>query len=200
MPQDGVRVPVPNFGDYFSGGCYSQHTSYLRNYGAIPATSDDLLLCHQASVPKLSTSFGPMSGRPSQCLQMTFPPSASKIITQQPPNKTASRYDCLTIPGTATRARLNKGLPHITDFHHIHDAVVAWIPEGMRQQQKRLKSQASHTCWKGAFFHDGFDGVPFARSPVKPHHRFRFVFGQATHPDVLLATDSVSIKCQRTRP
>ena len=79
---------------------------------------------------------------------MRFPPSTSKIITQQPANKTASKYDCLTVPNTATRARLNKGLPHITDFHHIPGEVVAWIPEGMRQQQKRLKSQVwLKKCW-----------------------------------------------------
>ena len=202
MPQDGVRVPVPNFGDYFSGRIGGVIHNILHTCGTREQFLQHLTTYCFAIRPACRSSqlpFAPMSGRPSQCLQMTFPPSASKILTQQPPNKTASRYDCLTMPSTATRARLNKGLAHITDFHHIHDAVVAWIPEGMRQQQKRLKSQASHTCWKGAFFHDGFDGVPFARSPVKLHHRFRFVFGQATNPDVLLATDSVSIKCQRTR-
>ena len=128
---------------------------------------------------------------------MRFPSSASKIITQQPPNKTASKLDCLTVPNTATRARLNKGLPHITDFHHIPGAVVAWIPEGMRQQQKKIKSQVWHTCWKGTFFHDGFDVAPFALSPVKLHHLFRFVFGQATNPYVFLASFTASIKCQR---
>ena len=112
---------------------------------------------------------------------MTFPPSASKIITQQPPNKTASKYDCLTVPNTATRARLNKGLPHITDFHHIPGAVVAWIPEGMRQQQKRLKSQVWHTCWKGTFFHIR----PLAREAPPPvslrlrsSHQPRCLFGE----------------------
>ena len=78
-------------------------------------------------------------------------PSARKIITQQPPNKTESKYDGLTVPNTATRARLNKGLLHITDFHHIPGAVAAWIPKGVRQQQKRLKSQVWRACWKGAF-------------------------------------------------
>ena len=100
MPQDGVRVPVPNFGDYFSGRIGGVIHNILHTCGTREQFLQHLTTYCFAIRPACRSSqlpFAPMSGRPSQCLQMTFPPSDSKILTQQPPNKTASRYDCLTL-------------------------------------------------------------------------------------------------------